>query len=202
MKQQYRNGYPTIVLCGLLLAGISFLAWFTLDIHEAVQPKLGEPTASMEIEFVVPQRPEFAEKKDAATFGSENDENQDGVEADDETVGPIAFGATTHGEPRSPQWPGVRNKFAAEHPLCECCGAKTQEIHHKHPFHLKPELELDPDNLIALCKRCHLLIGHLGNFQNYNPDVVKHVKIIHDAKAKADAERKAAKQFSKTTVAP
>jgi hypothetical protein len=42
------------------------------------------------------------------------------------------------------------------------------------PFHLHPELELDPKNLITLCmsrKECHLQIGHGDDFKAYNPNV-------------------------------
>jgi hypothetical protein len=48
-------------------------------------------------------------------------------------------------------------------------------VHHVLPFHLKPELELDPSNLITLCssldKNCHLDIGHGDNFRAYNASV-------------------------------
>lgn len=39
------------------------------------------------------------------------------------------------------------------------------------PFHLVPELELDPANLICLCRKCHLVFGHLGCWQCCNPEV-------------------------------
>ncbi|GCE29115.1 hypothetical protein KDA_45990 [Dictyobacter alpinus] len=45
-------------------------------------------------------------------------------------------------------------------------------MHHIKPFHLYPELELDPGNLITLCeikgRTHHLLIGHLDDWQSYN----------------------------------
>ena len=75
---------------------------------------------------------------------------------------------------RSSQWEGVRNKFLKENPTCAACGAdKRLNVHHKHPFHLHPELELDPTNFITLCMvmDCHLLVGHGDNFKAYNPDV-------------------------------
>jgi hypothetical protein len=43
------------------------------------------------------------------------------------------------------------------------------------PFHLRPELELDPNNLIVLCmdvNECHLEIGHGGSLRCYNPKVI------------------------------
>jgi len=43
------------------------------------------------------------------------------------------------------------------------------------PFHLHPELELDPTNLITLCmqpgQECHLYVGHGDSWKAYNPDV-------------------------------
>jgi len=53
------------------------------------------------------------------------------------------------------------------------------------PFHFvvlcgRPDLELDPRNLITLCTEPkfehHLLLGHLDDFESYNPDVKKFVK--------------------------
>jgi len=95
--------------------------------------------------------------------------------------------------PRSPKWTEVRNRFAAAHPVCEVCGRKTETVHHRKPFHLYPELELDESNLISFCDRCHLVFGHLFNFQNENPDVDQHIKMFRDAKLKADEKRKSAK---------
>lgn len=80
---------------------------------------------------------------------------------------------------RSPHWPAVRRAHLKAHPTCAACGARAvlgMQVHHEKPFHLDPELELDPKNLITLCERltgpeCHLRIGHGGSFQLYNPHV-------------------------------
>jgi hypothetical protein len=59
-----------------------------------------------------------------------------------------------------------------------CGGSEKLEVHHKQPFHLQPEFELDPDNLITLCEankggvNCHLFVGHLGSFKSFNPNVM------------------------------
>lgn len=81
---------------------------------------------------------------------------------------------------RSGHWPHVRGEHLLLHPCCEVCGGtKKLQVHHKKPFHLQPELELDPDNLITLCEEerdgvnCHLFIGHLGNFKAFNPAVAE-----------------------------
>lgn len=79
---------------------------------------------------------------------------------------------------RSPEWPRVRKEHLSKFPTCEVCGGNTKlEVHHMQPFHLHPELELDPSNLITLCEsghegaNCHLHYGHLGNFRSFNVDV-------------------------------
>ncbi len=82
---------------------------------------------------------------------------------------------------RSPKWPALRKEFLKGKRCAVCNGTDNLEAHHKMPFHLDREKELDPKNLIALCEakkdgvNCHLLFGHLGNFKSYNPAVT------HDA---------------------
>ena len=51
----------------------------------------------------------------------------------------------------------------------EACGHKAEEIHHIKPVRVYPELELDESNLIALCDRCHFVLGHLGHERAWNP---------------------------------
>lgn len=79
---------------------------------------------------------------------------------------------------RSGKWPGVRKTHLETQPACAVCGGTAKvEVHHKKPFHLHPDLELDPANLITLCEankggvNCHLLFGHLGNFKSLNEQV-------------------------------
>jgi hypothetical protein len=83
-----------------------------------------------------------------------------------------AAGSTSQ---RSPKWPHVEKLHLKLEPACACCGStKHLQVHHKKPFHLFPELELDLNNLITLCedeKECHLKVGHGGNFKDYNPNV-------------------------------
>lgn len=77
---------------------------------------------------------------------------------------------------RSPEWRKIRNEFLQANPECVACGSRTLlQIHHCSPFHLYPELELDPKNLITLCmgtNECHLLIGHGDDFKCFNPTVL------------------------------
>lgn len=86
--------------------------------------------------------------------------------------------AVGHGMERSPKWGAVQKLHLKLEPSCACCGSTKQlQVHHKKPFHLFPELELDLNNLITLCmegdKDCHLNIGHGGNFKDYNPEVAQ-----------------------------
>lgn len=92
--------------------------------------------------------------------------------------GPIVEG------PRSPQWPAVRAAHIRKYPRCEACGTlEFVEVHHVKSFHEHPDLELEPSNLISLCRgkaNHHFKIGHdpdgLGgpkppNWSDSNPNV-------------------------------
>jgi hypothetical protein len=78
---------------------------------------------------------------------------------------------------RSPHWRTCEKHFLADHATCAACGGtKRLQVHHEQPFHSHPELELDPNNLIALCMgphECHIRIGHGDSFHFFNPHVVR-----------------------------
>ena len=85
---------------------------------------------------------------------------------------------------RSHKWATVRKHWLTQHPTCSVCNSTQQlNVHHILPFHTHPELELDPNNLITLCENykyginCHLLVGHLGDYKNINPDVLSDAEI-------------------------
>lgn len=62
---------------------------------------------------------------------------------------------------RSSKWPAVRAEHIERHPVCEACGsAANLNVHHIIPFHVNSYLELDPTNLITLCRNCHFTLGH------------------------------------------
>jgi hypothetical protein len=76
-------------------------------------------------------------------------------------------------EGRSPQWYSVRKKFLKYHPRCIACSTTSKlEVHHIKPYERYPELELDLDNMMTLCRYCHLVFGHFKDFSTYNPNVV------------------------------
>ena len=81
----------------------------------------------------------------------------------------------TLGIARSPQWREVRQKFLADHPICAVCLSSAKlEVHHIKSLYLHgKEGELDENNLIVLCRKDHLLFGHLNSFYSENPDVEK-----------------------------
>lgn len=108
-----------------------------------------------------------------------------------------------HEEARSSRWPEVRKWHLEKHPTCEVCGhsGKRVNVHHIRPFHLHPDLELDPKNLITLCEdeafvNCHLFIGHLGNFSGWNPRVVADAAVWKH-KLKENAARISETRWSK-----
>jgi 5-methylcytosine-specific restriction enzyme A len=100
---------------------------------------------------------------------------------------------------RSPLWSALEKKFLIDHPFCSVCGTnKRLQVHHKVPFHLKPELELDPKNLMTLCmtmeRACHLKIGHGNSFRAYYPKVDEAVKLSKGVADHFDALVLAAKK--------
>ena len=74
---------------------------------------------------------------------------------------------------RSSHWPVVRTAHLHDSPNCAACGGNLHvQVHHIEPFNEKPELELEPTNLISLCMglhECHIRIGHGGSFDHFNP---------------------------------
>ena len=93
-------------------------------------------------------------------------------------IADVAQGKTELGKPRSGHWPTVRKHHLNAHPCCEVCGGTEKlEVHHILPFHLHPDHELDPGNLVTLCEsgkggvNCHLHYGHLGNYRSFNEEV-------------------------------
>ena len=82
-----------------------------------------------------------------------------------------AFGAL-----RSGKWSEFRKSHIKKY--CELCEKKGSflrplELHHVKPFHLFPFLELDPDNVITVCRHCHLYFAHLGSFKSFCLEIKK-----------------------------
>ena len=78
---------------------------------------------------------------------------------------------------RSNGWRKLRNWQIERFPECAVCGRKRGlEAHHIQAFKDCPELELEAGNLATMCRRCHLLIGHLGSWKCVNGEFWKVVK--------------------------
>lgn len=74
-------------------------------------------------------------------------------------------------------WRSLRNEVIRCYPECAMCGyGKELEVHHIQPKHIKPWLALEWDNLIVLCRDCHLHLGHCNDFDNYNANIVEIAK--------------------------
>ena len=88
--------------------------------------------------------------------------------------------------PRSPRWPEVeRACLEKNNYTCAACGIQGEgliQVHHIIPFQYctvygRPELEFNPKNLLPLCEGSgtndhHVALGHLGDFQYLNQDVL------------------------------
>jgi len=88
-------------------------------------------------------------------------------------------------ERRSPRWESTRRAFLAKWPQCAVCGHDAPHVpgalnvHHVVPFEVarrvgRGDLELDERNLITLCEKGenhHLVVGHLGDWRSWNPEV-------------------------------
>jgi 5-methylcytosine-specific restriction endonuclease McrA len=64
-------------------------------------------------------------------------------------------------------YPAAARKAMEAHrrafPACVACGASPVEVHHIVPVAVAPEAAADPDNLLSLCERCHIVHGHAGD---------------------------------------
>ena len=106
-----------------------------------------------------------------------------------------ALVAVQHGLTRSPHWPTVEHHFLTANPCCAASGlTKGVQAHHIAPFHFcilvgRPDLELYFPNLVPLSEsekglsevNYHLLLGHAGDFQSSNMDVLKAVMTFKGA---------------------
>lgn len=85
---------------------------------------------------------------------------------------------------RSSRWARVRREHLRANPSCAACrNPHRLQVHHIVPFEDRPDLELDPSNLITLCMgfyECHLHVGHGGDYRFFNPHVVLSAKDIYD----------------------
>lgn len=70
----------------------------------------------------------------------------------------------------------VMRQYRKDHPKCAFCHRdKRVQIHHIIPVSVNDQLAAHYVNLLTLCaKRCHITVGHAGNYKNF----VDNVKFI------------------------
>lgn len=86
----------------------------------------------------------------------------------------LGFPDRTFGAKRSSSWGTFRRIHIKDY--CELCEQKKGilhplELHHCKPFHLFPELEESLDNVITVCRHCHIRYAHLGSYRSYDIDI-------------------------------
>ena len=74
--------------------------------------------------------------------------------------------------------------YLAAHPVCQFCrkpGGKV-EVHHVIPVSVDPTRAADMTNMVTLHRKpdCHMVVGHLGNFRDYNRNVVHVCTVMAD----------------------
>lgn len=75
---------------------------------------------------------------------------------------------------RSSKWNTLRNNFLKQNTNCIACNTKNNlQVHHIIPVSIDSSKELVYNNLCTLCETCHLVFGHLHNWKNYNPEVIR-----------------------------
>jgi hypothetical protein len=64
------------------------------------------------------------------------------------------------------------------HLRCASCGVKgnvvngnRNDVHHIVPEHVDIAQAATPSNLITLCRNCHFVHGHCGNWKKYNVEI-------------------------------
>ncbi len=85
---------------------------------------------------------------------------------------------------RSNKWDDLQKDFLKKQPVCQVCGTdKKLQVHHKKPFHLFPELELEESNLVTLCmgkRECHLRIGHGSSWRCYVLQIEEYINLLKE----------------------
>lgn len=76
-------------------------------------------------------------------------------------------------------WKKLANELKKEHPYCAICGSKKNlDVHHKIPRHVRPDLILDKDNCVVLCRCCHFRFGHLLDWKKWNMDIDRTIRWV------------------------
>lgn len=101
------------------------------------------------------------------------------------------------GQQRSSNWPAFLREHLRGKVCCVCGATDGLTLHHVVPVSVDASRELDPTNVVPICddsstKRCHIMIGHLGDWRRWNPDVRQHAATLLAARVAAIARQRAA----------
>ena len=82
------------------------------------------------------------------------------------------------------KWEEFEKEYWRKYPeekYCHVCGEKKNvELHHIIPRHIAPDKIFDESNLIPLCRHDHLVFGHLGNFEWWNPHIREDAEMLYN----------------------
>jgi hypothetical protein len=82
---------------------------------------------------------------------------------------------------RSSKWYVIRYQHLIKQNFCQACGTKKHlQVHHIVPFGVDPSKELDENNLITLCRSCHLVFGHLMDWRSWNTEVINDSMVYYN----------------------
>lgn len=82
---------------------------------------------------------------------------------------------------RSYKWKKTRLDHLKKESFCQSCASiKNLQVHHIVPVNVDQSKELDPKNLITLCKTCHFVFGHLMDWNSWNEDVIKDCRVYYN----------------------
>ena len=60
---------------------------------------------------------------------------------------------------------------------CKYCGSALHgNRHHVLPWAAQPELKDDPNNIVCLCRKCHEIVAHGGNWKRFNANLWETLK--------------------------
>lgn len=82
-------------------------------------------------------------------------------------------------------WQRARAAHLRKEPRCRACGSDEDiEVHHITPYAVDESLECVESNLVTMCRPCHHVVGHAGNWHTYRPDVVSLCDTIRKAEVR------------------
>jgi len=83
---------------------------------------------------------------------------------------------------RHKDWGKLRKCHISVFPRCAVCNKKgfirANDVHHIIPVSVDSFKEMDMDNLITLCRKHHLLFGHLNYWRSWNKNVVEDARYM------------------------